>query len=542
MINDKTKILWAGIVIMPAFWYNSTILGMFLHWGNQNMVEKIKQILGIGDAIARYDEIMAALYISVRKRNIIFHSILLAVAGLLLLGGLLSLPGFSGSQGSFMYEGIHIAMMVLTVAVMLAERWFTGQAADEHITYYRLEAVYVIAFMVWGIVIAICDQENGRAVFYFVLLAVAWISMLRPWLTLVLFAAGLLVLMLMQPAGADTNILYGIIAIAVASVLAVATWYLQMENKLDELIVAGRYAEMEKKNDALDAQAHQDTLTGLGNRYEYDRTIGDLMLNANGSVACIYIDANGLHELNNHLGHDAGDEMLRTVSRVILQYFTLEESFRIGGDEFVVLCQNAEEEFLRQRIMEIKKDIEEFKYSISAGLAHSNYATEIELVIQTAENRMREDKLAFYAGPGAERQKRELNEAMEKVVTKKRDTDRFLKVIEPIYKGVYFVDLDTDTARDVFMPPEFKSFLEKADNKFSVALQEFSRRMIRPAYFPRIQSLCNYEELRSKLEKDKVVKLTYDQMDGDTVRLRIYPVEKTLEEAECTLWIFDEDN
>lgn len=527
---------------MPTFWYNSTILWMFLHWGSQDMVEKIKQLLGIGDAIARYDEIMAALYISVRKRNIIFHSMLLVVAGLLLLGGLLSLPGFAESQGSFMYVGIHIVMMVLTVGIMLAERRFAGQAADEHVKYYRLEAFYLIAFLVWGIVIAICDQENGKAVFYFVLFAAAWISMLRPWVTLVLFAVSLFVVIFMQPSGAATNMLYGIIAIAVASVLAVATWYLQVENKLDELIVAGRYAEMEKRNDALDAQAHQDTLTGLGNRYEYDRTIGDMMLNAMGSVACIYIDANGLHELNNHLGHDAGDEMLRTVSRVILQYFSLEESFRIGGDEFVVLCQNATAEFLQQRILEIKNDIQEFKYSVSAGLAHSNYATEIEQVIQLAENRMREDKLAFYAGPGAERQKRELNEAMEKVVTKKKDTDRFLTVIEPIYKGVYFVDLETDTARDVFMPEEFKKFLEKADNKFSIALQEFAMRMIRKAYYPRIQSLCNYTELKEKLDKDKVVKLTYDQMDGDTVRLRIYPVEKTPEEAECTLWIFDEDN
>lgn len=511
------------------------------------MVEKIKQILGIGDAIARYDEIMAELYSSVRKRNSIFHGMLLVVAGLLLLGIVPSFLGYEENPGQFMYAGIHLAMIVLTLVIMLVEHKLGGQAEGAHITYYRLEAFYLIAFLVWGVALAMCDRGsgNGIAVFYFVLFAAAWISMLKPWKTLALFAVSLLALTFIQPANeanTSANLLYGIIAIAAAAVLAVVSWYLQVDNKLEELIVAARYAEMEKRTEALDAQAHQDTLTGLGNRYEYDRTIGDMMLNAMGSVACIYIDANGLHELNNHLGHDAGDEMLRTVSRVILQYFALEESFRIGGDEFVVLCQNATEEFLLQRIQEIKRDIEEFKYSVSAGLAYSNYATEIEMVIQTAENRMREDKLAFYAGPGADRQKRELNDALEKVVTKKRDTDRFLKVIEPIYKGVYFVDLDSDTVREVFITEEFKKFLDKSDNKFSVALQEFALRMIRKSYMPRIQSLCNYDELRAKLEKDNVAKLTYDQMDGETVRLRIYPVEKTPEEAECTLWIFDEDD
>ncbi len=525
---------------MPVFWYNSTVLGTAIHWGNQNMVEKIKQMMGFGDTIARYDEIMEGLYSSVRKRNDIFHGAVIAGLILLFMGLLPSFLGFSQNPDKIGYAVIYLVMLFVTVGVSLLEHRLDTQA-EIHIAYYRLETFYMICFVAWGIAVSVCGRQNGNGVsaFYYVLLVSAWVSMLRPWQSLAVFAAGFIVLNIMQQGG---NLFNGLALLAGAAVMAGVAWHSRVEGKLDELTVASHYAEIEKKNDTLNVQAHLDILTGLGNRFEYEHVIGDLMLKANGSVACIYIDANGLHELNNHLGHDAGDEMLRTIARVILQYFTLEESFRIGGDEFVVLCQHTEEEFLKQRITEIKKDVEEFNYSVSAGLAYSNYATEIELVIQTAENNMREDKLAFYAGPGAERQKRVLNDALETVLTKKKDTDRFLRVIEPIYKGVYFVDLETDIAREVFMPPEFKSFLEKSDNKFSVALQEFAMRMIRKAYFPRIQTLCNYEELKEKLEKDKVVKLTYDQMDGDTVRLRIYPVEKTQDEEECTLWIFDEDD
>lgn len=504
------------------------------------MVEKIKQLVGFGEPIARYDEIMSGLYDSVRKRNDIFHFMIIAVEVLLLAGLLVS-----GTDSYKLISAIlYVVMMALTIGVFLLERHLTGQVEEDIESYYQLEACFLVIFLVWGGAVTVFDQMRGTgmAIFYFVLFIAAWISMMKPWKTMVVFTAGFLVLNMILPGNTSNNVIYGLAAVVIASSLTVGIWHTRIDGKLAELTVAGHYAEIEKKNDTLNVQAHLDILTGLGNRFEYEHVIGELMLNANGPVACIYIDANGLHELNNHLGHDAGDEMLRTIGKVILQYFTLEESFRIGGDEFVVLCQSSDEMFLQERISAIKKDVEEFNYSVSAGLDYSNYATETEKVIQTAENRMREDKLAFYAGPGAERQKRVLNDALEKVLTKKKDTDRFLTVIEPIYKGVYFVDLDTDTVRDVFMPDEFRGFLEKSDNKFSIALQEFSKRMIRKAYFPRIQTLCNYDELREKLEKDKVVKLTYDQMDGYTIRLRIYPVEKTQEEAESTLWIFDEDN
>lgn len=510
------------------------------------MIEKIKKVLGLGDQIIRYDEIMMGLCDSAHRRNDIFHWMLIVVEVLFLLG---LLPPEQNSD-KLISAILYGAMLILTVIVILVERrtverQLLAQEPEDTDAYYRLEAFYLFVFLAWGVAVTVLDQRRGTAVtvFYYVLFCAAWLSMMKPWKTLALFVIGFFVLNLMIPSDLESySLLYSAIATLSAAALAVGTWNSRMRYKLAELEEASRYAEIEKKNDTLNVQAHLDILTGLGNRFEYERVIGDLMLNANGAVSCIYIDVNGLHELNNHLGHDAGDEMLRTVGKVILQYFTLEESFRIGGDEFVVLSQCQDEELMRQRITEIKQDVEEFNYSVSAGMDFSNYATEIEQVIQNAENRMREDKLAFYAGPGADRQKRALNEALESVLSKKKDTDRFLTVIEPIYKGVYFVDLDTDTARDVFMPEEFKDFLEKADNKFSVALQEFSRRMIRQAYFPRIQTLCNYEELREKLDKDKVVKLTYDQMDGDTVRLRIYPVEKTQDEAECTLWIFDEDD
>ena len=51
----------------------------------------------------------------------------------------------------------------------------------------------------------------------------------------------------------------------------------------------------------------------------------------------VYIDVVGLHEINNHLGHKAGDGMLCAVAGAMQRMFPLADTYRIGGDEFVVL-------------------------------------------------------------------------------------------------------------------------------------------------------------------------------------------------------------
>ena len=48
------------------------------------------------------------------------------------------------------------------------------------------------------------------------------------------------------------------------------------------------------------------------------------------------MDAVGLHEINNHLGHEAGDHMLRSIADGIRKYFPDDCAYRIGGDEFVL--------------------------------------------------------------------------------------------------------------------------------------------------------------------------------------------------------------
>ena len=62
-------------------------------------------------------------------------------------------------------------------------------------------------------------------------------------------------------------------------------------------------------------QRDRDALTGLYNRTRYERELPVIFSKYKNALACIYIDVDGLHEMNNREGHGKGDLMLKDVRR-----------------------------------------------------------------------------------------------------------------------------------------------------------------------------------------------------------------------------------
>ncbi len=94
-------------------------------------------------------------------------------------------------------------------------------------------------------------------------------------------------------------------------------------------------------------QALHDSLTGLPNRAMFMQTLDHALARARRhgeSVAVMFVDLDQFKLVNDTMGHDVGDELLRQVGPRLLS--ALRESdvlARHGGDEFLILLANAEE-------------------------------------------------------------------------------------------------------------------------------------------------------------------------------------------------------
>lgn len=81
-----------------------------------------------------------------------------------------------------------------------------------------------------------------------------------------------------------------------------------------------------------------DALTGLVNRFAFDDALECLDVQGPHPVGVLMVDLDGLKQVNDELGHSAGDALLRRVSEVLRATFRVDDVIaRIGGDEFAVL-------------------------------------------------------------------------------------------------------------------------------------------------------------------------------------------------------------
>ena len=151
--------------------------------------------------------------------------------------------------------------------------------------------------------------------------------------------------------------------------------------------------------------AERDLLTGCLNRNTYENKLKEPGLNQK-HISCIYIDVNGLHELNNTQGHAAGDKMLQTVASLTRSQFGDKNVYRIGGDEFVVLMEDMEDVQVSTALKTLVDRINREGYFVSVGQCCSHGNCSMDELIKSAEERMYEDKRRFYSQKGRDRRNR----------------------------------------------------------------------------------------------------------------------------------------
>ena len=145
-----------------------------------------------------------------------------------------------------------------------------------------------------------------------------------------------------------------------------------------------------------------DPLTGLLNRQAFYDDCNTLHKNIK---AVASLDMNGLKELNDNFGHQAGDEALKKIGEILISCTNHKMmAYRIGGDEFVILFYDSNTKIIEVE-NKIKEKIISKGYSISIGHAINEYDRNIKEMIEESDRMMYQDKANYYETKGIDRRK-----------------------------------------------------------------------------------------------------------------------------------------
>ena len=178
--------------------------------------------------------------------------------------------------------------------------------------------------------------------------------------------------------------------------------------------------ETEFSQQAADSHMHEqhiqittDALTGVLSRYAYSKALKNL----DGEdtlpedLAVFSIDVNGLKTINDTLGHDAGDELIRGAADCITAAFgQTGKCYRTGGDEFVVLA-NMEKEQATEAMARLTwqtarwhgNSVPELHLAVGCATATDHPGLSAEKLVGVADQAMYAEKAAYYRSAGIDR-------------------------------------------------------------------------------------------------------------------------------------------
>lgn len=156
--------------------------------------------------------------------------------------------------------------------------------------------------------------------------------------------------------------------------------------------------DLEKRHmlQELERMSYVDLLTGLYNRNRYNRVLQDMEHTHPASLGVVYVDMNGLKEINDSYGHDHGDRMIQETANLLQQVFP-QNAYRIGGDEFIILCGNVSEQVFHAHIDRLHQLLKQHQdINVSIGFFWNAGDFDIRHDIARADERMYIEKQEYY--------------------------------------------------------------------------------------------------------------------------------------------------
>lgn len=173
-----------------------------------------------------------------------------------------------------------------------------------------------------------------------------------------------------------------------------------LENITTLLQILGHFivALLHRRNHVrrLEELCFQDQLTGLGNRHAMNEYIAGMA--SSQSVGVLYCDVMGLKRTNDEKGHLEGDNLLIRASECLREALGDYALFRIGGDEFLALCEGITQKEMDERIEALKEEMNARNALMALGCVwRSGGAADMDQLMKEADILMYEDKRAWYA-------------------------------------------------------------------------------------------------------------------------------------------------
>lgn len=182
--------------------------------------------------------------------------------------------------------------------------------------------------------------------------------------------------------------------------------------------------------------SYHDTLTSFYNRNRYIKD-SEALQNSRIPLGIVYLDVNGLKDLNDKRGHAFGDMILKEAAVRMKNVFQYGDFYRIGGDEFVIISRYIEEQVFNRQVLELKESFQ------GDGLCHAAIGSQWTDKLQdfnkltaSADALMYEDKKEFYRrNPASRRYRHQSDELLElsnpNILESEISKNRFLVYMQP---------------------------------------------------------------------------------------------------------------
>ena len=165
------------------------------------------------------------------------------------------------------------------------------------------------------------------------------------------------------------------------------------------VIIFRDISEKLRKQKEIEFLSYHDYLTGLYNRRYMDQVIQDLDKDRYLPLGIMVLDVNDLKEMNDEFGHQAGDDLLKKVSRIIESHIENKDIVgRTGGDEFLILIPNTSDKDiyeLKHRLIEAfeKETVRGKKITVALGYAiKTDVEDDVYVEMKKADDFMYVDK------------------------------------------------------------------------------------------------------------------------------------------------------